>query len=40
MMKILLFQYMCIYMYMPNIMHYLLVLIHAYPVKNNYDLNS
>ena len=25
---------------MSNIMCYLLVLIHAYPVKNNYDLNS
>ena len=27
-------------MYMFNIMHYLLVLIHAYPVKNYHDLNS
>ena len=32
-MKISLFQYMYIYTYMSNIIHHLLVLIHAYPVK-------
>ena len=32
-MKISLFQYRYIYRYMSNIIHYLLVLIHAYTVK-------
>ena len=31
--------YLYVYMYY-NIMHYLLVINHAYPVKNNYNLNS